>query len=428
MTARIPHSVEAEQAVLGAVLLKNSLLDELSAQLQSESFFLQQHQLIWGAMLELQQQKQPLDAVTISDRLRQQGRLAAAGDLTYIGGLVTQTPSAVHALAYAQRVKALLDEAQTRVLGLSLESEDDQSVRLGSALPKVLADMERRAQAGGGIQGLATGFQALDEKTLGLHPGELVIVAARPSMGKTTLGLNIAQHAAIKRRCPVQFFSLEMGAEQLIERSVSALAKVDMQTLRSGLLSESECMAVAQATEPLNPVPIYIDDQGALSLNALRSRARRQHKKHGIGLIIVDYLQLLRSPKAQNREREISEIAEGLKALAKELKVPVVALSQLNRSLEQRPNKRPIMSDLRDSGSIEQAADLILFLYRDEVYHPQSNHKGIAELELAKQRNGPTGRVYLRFDAAIQQFTSYQGTPPPLSSAAPGSNFNYLGE
>lgn len=443
---RPPHSIEAEQAILGGLMLENQALDKISMKLCEQDFYRSEHRVLFRAMLNLTQKNQPFDLVTIVDHLKSLHALDDAGGETYLFELASNTPSIANVSAYAdivreksvqrqlitvatdiadaaynpglREVAELLDFAENRVFVIA-----DQTAREGgpepikSVLGRAVERIDALYQSGSAMTGLATGLTELDGLTSGLQRSDLIIVAGRPSMGKTTLVMNIAEHAAIKGSQPVLVFSMEMPADSLAMRMMSSLGRIDQHRIRTGQLDDDDWPRVTSAVHMLSDAPLFIDDTPALSPAEMRARARRLMKEHGqLALIVVDYLQLMKVPgfKADNRTAEISEISRALKSLAKELQVPVIALSQLNRSLEQRQDKRPVMSDLRESGAIEQDADVICFIYRDEVYNEDSPDKGCAEIIIAKQRNGPIGRVrvaflgkYTRFEDLA--FTGYQG-------------------
>ncbi len=424
-----PHSLEAEQAVLGSLMLDNSTWDTIADRVSEEDFYRQDHQLIFRAIAALAEKGQPFDVVTLCEWLEPRGELENAGGLAYIGALAKDTPSVSNVRAYADIVRErailrrliavsgeiadmsfnpagresreILDEAERKVFEIAESGSRGKSgFRPLNALVKVTLDyITEMGDRDDAITGLPTGYTDLDEMTSGLQPGDLVIVAGRPSMGKTSFAMNIAEYAAIKRRQPVAVFSMEMGGEQLALRLLSSMGRINQQRLRTGKLRDEDMPRLASAVAIMRDVPLFIDDTPALTPMELRARARRlMREQKSLGLILIDYLQLMQIPgSTENRATEISEISRSIKALAKELKVPVIALSQLNRSLEQRPNKRPVMSDLRESGAIEQDADLIMFIYRDEVDHSDTQDKGGAEVIIAKQRNGPTftGRLTL---------------------------------
>jgi replicative DNA helicase len=441
-----PHSIEAEQAVLGGLMLDNQTWDQIADKIVERDFYRQDHRSIFRAIESLADKNQPFDVVTLSEWLEPRGELENAGGLSYLGVLAKDTPSAANIRAYADIVR---ERAILRgLIGVAGEIADSAFHPKGRESREILDDAERKVfeiaeqgmrgnqgfqplkslvkgaveyidtmnEKGDGLIGVPSGYEDLDKMTSGLQSGDLVIVAGRPSMGKTSFAMNIAEYAVIKQQQPVAVFSMEMPGEQLALRMLSSMGRINQQRLRTGRLQDEDWPRLTSAVELLASAPMFIDDTPALTPTELRSRSRRLAREHKqLGLIVVDYLQLMQgSGGGENRATEISEISRGLKALAKELKVPVVALSQLNRSLEQRPNKRPIMSDLRESGAIEQDADLIIFIYRDEVYNEESEHKGSAEIIIGKQRNGPTGTVRLTFRGEFTRFENY--TPDVYSS------------
>ena len=434
-----PHSLEAEQSVLGGLMLDNDAWDRISDRLEAEDFYRHDHRLIFAAIDALAERHQPFDMVTVSEQLQRSGQLESAGGLPYLGQLATETPSAANIRAYADIVRErsvlrsliaagteiadmafasdgrgtreLLDLAEQRVFAIAeMGMRGNQGFR---GLPPLLTAAVERIQylyeTKSPVTGTATGYDDLDQLTSGLHPGDLVIIAGRPSMGKTSLAMNIAEYVGMKTTHPVAVFSMEMPGEQIAMRLLSSMGRINQQRLRSGRLDDSDWPRLTSAVSMLSEAPLFVDDTPALSPSELRSRTRRLMREHkGLGLIVVDYLQLMQaSGTKENRATEISEISRSLKALAKELNVPLIALSQLNRSLEQRPNKRPVMSDLRESGAIEQDADLIMFVYRDEVYNEDTADKGSAEIIIAKQRNGPIGTVRLTFRGEYTRFENY---------------------
>lgn len=431
-----PHSIEAEQAVLGGLMLDNSSWDQVADRINEVDFYRFDHRLIFRAAERLASQNQPVDVVTLSEVLERTSDLEQAGGLAYLGVLARDTPSAANIRAYADIVRersilrqlisvgtrvadsafnpegrdsrALLDEAEKAVFEIAERGVRGREgfTSIKQLLRPALDRIEMLHERQDAITGVATGYDEIDERTSGFQPGDLVIVAGRPSMGKTTFAMNIAEYAAVKHRTPVAIFSMEMPGEQLTMRMLSSLGRIDQHRLRTGRLDEQDWPRLTSAVQMLTDVPLFIDDTPALTPTELRARARRLKREHGLGLIVIDYLQLMQVPSTrENRATEISEISRSLKAVAKELGVPVIALSQLNRSLEQRPNKRPVMSDLRESGAIEQDADLIAFIYRDEVYNEDSPDKGTAEIIIAKQRNGPIGMARLTF---LGQFTRFE--------------------
>lgn len=438
-----PHSVEAEQSVLGGILLDTSAWDKVADLIGEKDFYRFEHRLIYRNIVQLIEHAKPVDAITVAESLESHAELDKAGGLAYLGSLVQNVPSAANIRRYAEIVRErsimrklaevgseistsaynpagrdadqLLDEAESRVFEIAEAGERGRQgfTRIPPLLNKVVERIETlygRDNASD-VTGLATGFTDLDSMTSGLQPGELIIVAGRPSMGKTAFSINIAEHAALELNKSVAIFSMEMGGTQLAMRMIGSVGKLNQHSLRTGRLEDDDWARMTHALGRLNDAPIFIDETAALNALELRSRARRLHRQNnGLGLIVIDYLQLMSAPASkasENRATEISEISRSLKALAKELGLPVIALSQLNRSLEQRPNKRPVMSDLRESGAIEQDADLILFIYRDEVYNPDSPDKGKAEIIIGKQRNGPIGKIELTFRGEYTRFENY---------------------
>jgi replicative DNA helicase len=435
-----PHSIEAEQAVLGGLMLDRVAWDAVGDVVIADHFYRPDHKLIFESIASLSGEAQPCDPVTVSEHLQRLGKLADVGGLAYLGSLTRDTPGAANARAYAEIVKerAMLRELVSAgsEIASSVWNEEGQPARelVENAEKRIFAIAEGSARGKGYVsarqalpalidviddlynnpnkpRGLPTGFIDFDSKTGGLRGGDLLVVAGRPSMGKTTLAINIAEHAALKDgvRASVAIFSLEMPAEQLLTRMLSSVGSVHLGNIRSGKLSEDDWPRITGATKQLEDAKIFIDDTPALTPTELRARARRIKREHGLDLIVVDYLQLMQVPGTkENRATEISEISRGLKALAKEINCPVVALSQLNRGVEQRENKRPVMSDLRESGAIEQDADMILLIYREEVYNKETPKKGVAEIDLAKHRNGETGTIQLTFMGKYSRFENYQ--------------------
>ncbi len=431
-----PHSVEAEQSVLGGLMLDNRAWDVIADKVHEEDFYRYDHRLIYRSMSRLAEQSKPIDVLTVSEALRELNELENAGGEVYLFELANNTPSVANIGAYADIVRErsvlrlliaaandiagnafnpqgrnsieLLDEAERRVFAISEQGKRGSGpINVKEYLAKTMDRIDTLFHLDNPITGVPTGYNDLDEMTSGLQPSDLVIVAGRPSMGKTTFAMNIAEHVAIKSRLPTLVFSMEMPGESLVMRMLSSLCRIDQLRIRTGKLEDEDWPRISSTVSMLSDAPFYIDDTPALSPAELRARSRRLAKEYGqLGLIVVDYLQLMQVPGfGENRTAEISEISRSLKSLAKELKVPVIALSQLNRSLEQRADKRPVMSDLRESGAIEQDADLIAFVYRDEVYNENSPDKGTAEIIIAKQRNGPIGRIRLTF---LGQFTCFE--------------------
>jgi replicative DNA helicase len=432
-----PHSVEAEQSLLGGLLIDNTAWDRLGGVLTDKDFYRPEHALIYKVIQRLVGDNHPADVITVHEAVKSE----QGGDLVgidYLNSLAQSTPSAANIKGYAdivrdrsilrrlievsdnivnsafvpegRSVRTLLDEAESRILQIGEEgSRKADYLEIEPLLRTVVARIDElyNRQGGSDITGIATGFIDLDKQTSGLQKGDLVIVAGRPSMGKTAFALNIAENVALAEGLPVVVFSMEMSGEQLAARLLGSVGRVDQSRMRTGKLQDDEWPRVTDAIARLSNTQILIDETGSLSSLELRARARRIARNFGgtLGLVVIDYLQLMSGSGSENRATEISEISRSLKSLAKELQCPVVALSQLNRGLEQRPNKRPIMSDLRESGAIEQDADLIMFIYRDEVYHPDTTtDKGVAEIIIGKQRNGPIGTVRLSWQGPYTKF------------------------
>ncbi|MGC9423729.1 MULTISPECIES: replicative DNA helicase [unclassified Vibrio] len=438
-----PHSLEAEQSVIGGLLMDNDRWDTVSERVIAQDFYSRPHRLIFEAVKHLLEAGQPLDLITLSEHLELREQLEDVGGFAYLADLVKNTPSAANINAYAEIVaeralvrnligvaneiadagydpqgrssEDLLDLAESKVFAIaeSRTNDGEGPQNVDTILEKTLERIELLYKTPqDGVTGVNTGFTDLNKKTAGLQGSDLIIVAARPSMGKTTFAMNLCENAAMQQDKPVLIFSLEMPAEQIMMRMLASLSRVDQTKIRTGQLDDEDWARISSTMGMLmEKKNMFIDDSSALTPTEVRSRARRIAREHGgLSLIMVDYLQLMRVPAlSDNRTLEIAEISRSLKALAKELNVPVVALSQLNRSLEQRADKRPVNSDLRESGSIEQDADLIMFIYRDEVYHPDSPLKGIAEIIIGKQRNGPIGSVRLTFQGQYSRFDNYAG-------------------
>ncbi|GAA5132454.1 replicative DNA helicase [Thalassotalea piscium] len=439
-----PHSLEAEQSVLGGLLLDNETWDRVSEKVVAQDFYSRSHRIVYetiGALIEL---GGPVDLITLSEALDNDQKLDDAGGFVYLAEMMKNTPSAANITAYAEIVREravtremisvaneiaeagydtqgrtsadLLDFAETKVFQIAEQraNKSEGPENIHSVLEKTVDRIEKLyQQPHDGVTGVSTGFTDLDKMTAGLQPSDLIIVAARPSMGKTTFAMNLAEHAAMTEDKPALIFSLEMPSEQIMMRMLASLGRIDQTKIRTGQLGDEDWARLSSTMGLLiEKGKMYIDDAAGLTPTEVRSRARRIARDHGgISLIMIDYLQLMRAPQfSDNRTLEIAEISRSLKALAKELEVPVVALSQLNRGLEQRSDKRPINSDLRESGSIEQDADLIMFIYRDEVYHDDSEYKGMAEIIIGKQRNGPIGRVALTFQGQYSRFDNYAGS------------------
>ena len=434
LTARIPpHSLEAERAVLGAILLERESLPKAVELLQAPDFYKEGHRKIFHAMLGLFERNEPVDLLTVSEELRRRTELEEVGGPAALAGLVEEAATAAHLLSYGGivREKAVLRELiriSTEIIGQSYEAREpidkllDDAERLifqiserrmqGSAVPVrvILKDtfehIERLYDRKEHITGLASGFDDLDRMTSGFQPSDFIIIAGRPSMGKTAFALNIAKHAGVEDHKKILVLSLEMSKEQLVQRLLCAEAKVDSHKVRTGYLDPRDWTRMTNAAGRLAEAPIYIDDSAALTVLEARAKARRMKAEHGLDLIVIDYLQLMRGRNPDNRQQEISEISRSLKALAKEINVPVVALSQLSRAVEARQSKEPQLSDLRESGALEQDADVILFLYRPERYGLQSDDGDrVADIIIGKQRNGPTGKVQVTF---IPEYASFE--------------------
>jgi replicative DNA helicase len=435
-----PHSIEAEQSVLGGLMLDSAAWDQVADRVVAQDFYRNDHRLIFEAVAGLIERNQPCDAVTLSGHLESQGVLDQVGGLSYLGSLARDTPTAANIRAYADIVRERsvlrqLISAGNLIVGTALEPEGreareivDEAERavfeiaergsrgkagfrsVKAILPDVVNRIDELYHSDGKMTGVATGYKKLDEMTSGLQPGDLIIIAGRPSMGKTTLAVNIAENAALGANKSVAIFSMEMSAESLTLRMISSLGRINQSNLRSGRLEEQDWPRIDSAMTQLGNAKIFIDETPALTPTEIRARSRRLKRERGLDLIVVDYLQLMQvAGTKENRATEIAEISRSLKALAKELKVPVIALSQLNRGVEQRVEKKPVMSDLRESGSLEQDSDLILLIYREEVYEQNTTRKGIADIIVAKQRNGPTGDVQLTF---LGQYTKFENYAP----------------
>ena len=431
-----PHSIDAEQAVLGGLMLDNEAWIHVTERVGEQDFYRNDHKFVFHSIESLANEGKPYDVVTLAEWLEQNDQLEQAGGLSFLANLVDNTPTSANIAAYADIVRERsvlrqLIRAGTDIANSGYRTEGKTSAQLLDTAERVvfeIADQHARSRAGfrvvkdllvgaldridtlfqldNPITGVATGWEKFDDKTSGLQRGDLIIVAGRPSMGKTAFAVNIAENAAIKHQLAVAIFSMEMSGEQLAMRMMSSLGRIDQHKVRTGKLEDADWPRLTSAVEMLSGTKMFVDDTPALTPSDLRARCRRISREHGLGLVVVDYLQLMQVPGTkENRATEISEISRNLKALAKELDVPVVALSQLNRSLESRTDKRPVMSDLRESGAIEQDADVIVFIYRDEVYDEDTTEKGKAEIIIGKQRNGPIGKVKLAF---LGQYTSFE--------------------
>ena len=446
---------EAERAVLGGLMLETHRFDTVIQVIKDNDFDGKDHQIIFQSMAELIEENKPLDPLTVSEKLDNKNSLNKVGGKDYLIELATTTPSAANLEAYAEIIRqrsitrkliktnseiselinnpqgqdglALLDKAESMIFALNDESSQDNDTMesMKSLIPKTMDRLHELSEKKGGLIGSSTGFKDLDTKLQGIQNGDLIVVAGRPSMGKTSLAMNLAENVLVDRdtKGAVLIFSLEMPGESLTTRMLSGMCKLNQQNVRSGQLKDNELKLLLQEGERLKNLPLWIDDSSLLSPMELRAKARRlaRQEEHGLSLIVVDYLQLMQLPtSSENRVNQISEISRSLKSLAKELQVPVIALSQLNRAVEQRPNKRPIMADLRDSGAIEQDADVILFIYRDEVYNEDSDQGHTAEILIGKQRNGPIGTVNLTF---LKEYTRFENFANDGYSDDYSSNF-----
>ena len=434
-----PHSMEAEQSVIGGLLLENSAWDRIADVVTGEDFYRHEHRVIFRSISKLVNESRPADVITVQEELERNDELEATGGFNYLVTLAQNTPSAANIRRYAEIVRErsvmrrlaevgteiarsaynpqgrdagqLLDEAENKVFQIAESTAKSKQgfLEMPTLLKQVVEriDMLYARDNPDDVTGVPTGFIDLDKKTSGLQPGDLIIVAGRPSMGKTAFSINIAEHVAIEAKLPVAVFSMEMGGSQLVMRMLGSVGRLDQHVLKTGRLEDEHWGRLNEAVVKLSDAPMFIDETAGLTALELRARARRLARQFGgkLGLIVIDYLQLMSGPgRSDNRAGELGEISRSLKALAKELQVPVVALSQLSRSVEQRTDKRPMMSDLRESGAIEQDADLIMFMYRDEYYNAETQFKGLAECIIGKHRNGPTGKVFLTF---IGQFTKF---------------------
>lgn len=429
-----PQNTEAEQAVLGAMLIEKEAISKVAEFLKGTDFYREAHRIMFDTMLELFNKNEAVDLVTVTESLRKNDKLESVGGIAYVTSLANSVPTAANILYHGKIIeeKALLRgliNSATAIAGMGYEDNEDVAEIMDKAEKMILEVSERRIggdftpiktiifdafgkieqlyASKGGITGLASGFKDLDKLTSGLQPSDLVLIAARPSMGKTAFTLNIATHVAVREKQAVAFFSLEMSKEQLVQRMLCAEAAIDSQRLRIGELEDRDWGKLISAADRLSSAPIFIDDTAGITVMEMRSKARRLKIEHDLKLIIIDYLQLMQgsgSKSGDNRQQEISEISRSLKALARELNVPVIALSQLSRSVESRQVKKPMLSDLRESGSLEQDADIVAFLYREDYYNPDTEHKNITDVIIAKHRNGPVDTVQLFFH---KQFTKF---------------------
>ncbi|MDX2003770.1 MAG: replicative DNA helicase [Meiothermus sp.] len=437
MEGRVPpHNLDAEASVLGSVLLDSEVLDRLEGQITADAFYKDAHRLIWESMATLRQRRDPVDLVTVSEELRIAGELENIGGLSYLVGLSEATPTAAYADYYARIVSEkwtlrklisaageamkmafdeegsledILDTAGRKVLEVSLAGAKSDFQNMKELVHETFEHIQNLYENKGQTDGVKSHFRELDTLIGGLGAGSLNIIAARPAMGKTALAMSIAQNVALRGGGAVAVFNFEMPAVQLVTRMMCSEARIDMNRLRQGQLTDRDFSRLVDVAGKISEAPIFIDDTSDMTLMELRSRSRRLHNQHRLSLIVIDYLQLMSGPNSgknagENRQQEIAQISRGLKQLARELNLPVVALSQLSRAVEARPNKRPMLSDLRESGSIEQDADLVMFIYRDEYYNQHSEKAGIAEVIVGKQRNGPTGTAELQYHAQHVRF------------------------
>lgn len=429
-----PNNIEAEQSVIGSMLLDKNAISTAAEILRGEDFYKEAHGQIFNCIMELNDKDEPADLVTLVDSLRSKGILENVGGITYLSNLVSSVPTTANVKYYAkiveekstlrrlikssselmdkcysaqEEVPSILEKAEKDIFDISQKAMTHDFEPMSRILEKSFNEIERLYKNKGALTGVPTGFSDLDSKTSGLQRGDFILIAARPSMGKTAFALNIAQYAAIRNKNTVAVFSLEMGKESLVQRMLCSEASIDMLKLRTGNLDDDDWVRLARSAGPLAEAKIYIDDTPGISITEMRSKCRRLKIEHSLDLIVIDYLQLMSGRgKTENRQQEVSDISRSLKALAKEMDVPVISLSQLSRAPEARADHRPMLSDLRESGSIEQDADVVCFLYRDEYYNKETDKKNIAEVIIAKQRNGPTGTVELAF---IGKYTKFAG-------------------
>lgn len=429
-----PHNIEAEQAVLGCMLLDADVIPTVTELIKSEDFYRDDHREICEAIIDITEKAGPVDIITVSEQLQLRGTLDNIGGLDYLANITGAVPSTANAKHYAKIVeeKALLRrliKAASDISGMSYEASEEAAFVLDRAEKSIFDILQKRSTQGfthikdilletfsrleelynskGFITGIPTGFNDLDFKTAGLQNSDLVLIAARPGMGKTAMALNIAQYAAVQKHVPVAIFNLEMSKDQLVNRMLCSEVMVDSQKMRTGKLEDDDWKKIAQALAPLSEAPIYIDDTAGINVMDIRAKCRRLKLEKNLGLVVIDYLQLMQGRgKIENRQQEVSEISRSLKILAKELNVPVVTMSQLSRGPEQRTDHRPMLSDLRESGAIEQDADIVMFLYRDDYYNPDTEKKNIAEVIIAKHRNGSTGTIELRWFGEYTKFAN----------------------
>ncbi|MDZ4720500.1 MAG: replicative DNA helicase [Roseiflexaceae bacterium] len=427
----IPHNIEAEKATLGSILLNREAIVPIASWLMPDYFYLQRHTQIYEAMLACYNQRIPPDTRTVAEELRRHGRLEAVGGILYLTELIQGVPTSYHIEFYARAVErtallrqliqaggkiaalgyeeqndleATLDKAEQTLFEVSQRRSTNDFIHIGQVIDQYYEQINYLQEHRGEVVGVPTGFRDLDQITGGLQRSDLIILAARPGVGKTSLAMSLAYNVATMHQGTVAIFSLEMGREQLVQRLLAMDTKIDSHRLRLGNIPDHELRIVMEAMGRLASIPIYIEDSAGVTIMDVRSKARRLQSQAGIDLIVIDYLQLMQGRRSDNRVQEVSEISRGLKALARELNVPVLALSQLSRAVEGRTSHIPMLSDLRESGSIEQDADIVMFIYREELYDQNTDKKGIAEVHIAKHRNGPVGVVPMRFEAATTRF------------------------
>lgn len=431
-----PHNIEAEQAVLGCMLLDSDVIPTVTELIKSSDFYREDHREICEAIIDIVEKAGPVDIITVSEQLQQRGTLEQVGGMDYLASIASAVPTTANARHYAKIVeeKSLLRKlirAAQDIAGMSYEASEEAEFVLDRAEKSIFDIIERRSTQGfthikdvlletfirleqlynskSPITGVPTGFKDLDLKTAGLQNSDLILIAARPGMGKTAMALNIAQYAAVQKHVPVALFNLEMSKDQLVNRMLCSEVMVDSHKMRTGRLDDEDWNKIAKALGPLSEAPIYIDDTPGLTVMDIRAKCRRLKLEKKLGLVVIDYLQLMRGRgRVENRQQEVSEISRSLKILAKELNVPVVTMSQLSRGPETRTDHRPMLSDLRESGAIEQDADIVMFIYRDDYYNPESDKKNIAEIIIAKHRNGSTGTVYLKYFDTYTKFANLE--------------------
>ena len=431
-----PHSIEAEQSVIGSMIMDKDAIITASEILITEDFYQNQYGVLFDAMVELYNEGQPVDLVTLQNRLKEKELPPELSSLEFIRDLVTAVPTSANVKYYANIVKekatlrklikitegitnecylgkesvdAILEDTEKKVFDIVQNKSSGDFVSIDKIVLKSLESIEAASKSKGSVTGVATGFYDLDYRTAGLQPSDLILVAARPSMGKTAFVLNIAEHVAVKNHLTTAIFSLEMSKDQLVKRMLAMNSKVDSQAIRSGELKDEDWTKLVESVKTIGNSKLIIDDTPGISISELRSKCRKYKLEHGLGLVIIDYLQLMTgNRKSESRQQEVSEISRSLKALAREINAPIIALSQLSRAVEQRPDKRPMLSDLRESGAIEQDADVVMFIYRDDYYNHDTEEPGVAEIIIGKQRNGPTGTVKLGWQAQFTKFVNLE--------------------